>query len=256
MEVDSQFEAPPTALDSPSAATQNEPEHGKNASPSKQPNKRAKLESTAKPTAASGAAGSRRKVREAQNGPRGTTIWNLGGHGDCGYRAIAAACAARSGKSVDEIQANIENLTKSIKARCIAWLKQHREWEDNWAADPTTDAEMEDGEPPKTAAEYLSAVGRANRWIDGLAAQAIASCLQTDLLIFEKQNGKWKMCCRIQAEDHILRDPLVLCLSTILPFCMTSRLCRRIGNPLPLMVISRVRQGKLPRRARGSNRPL
>ena len=72
---------------------------------------------------------------------------------------------------------------------------------------------MEDGEPPKTAAEYLSAVGRANRWIDGLAAQAIASCLQTDLLIFEKQNGKWKMCCRIQAEDHILRDPLVLCLA-------------------------------------------
>ncbi|CAE7330939.1 unnamed protein product, partial [Symbiodinium microadriaticum] len=116
MEVDSQFEAPPTALDSPSAATQN-----------------------------------------AQYGPRGTTICNLGGHGDCGYRAIAPACAARSGKSVGEIQANIENLTKSIKARCIAWLKQHREWEDNWAADPTTDAEMEDGEPPKTAAEYLSA---------------------------------------------------------------------------------------------------
>ena len=66
MEVDSQFEAPPTALDSPSAATQNEPENGKNASPSKQPNKRAKLESTAKPTAASGAAGSRRKVRDVR----------------------------------------------------------------------------------------------------------------------------------------------------------------------------------------------
>ena len=37
MEVDCQLEAPPTALDSPSTATQNEPENGKNASPSKQP---------------------------------------------------------------------------------------------------------------------------------------------------------------------------------------------------------------------------
>ena len=214
MEVDRQ-EVPTTVPDSPTAATQNEPGNGKTASPSKHTPKRAKLESAAKPTAASGAATSKRKVCDAQNGPRGTTTWNLGGHwhGDCGYRAIAAACAARSGKSTVDIEANIETLTKSIKARCIAWLKQHREWEANWATDPTTDEDMEDGVLPKTAEEYLTALSRANRWIDGLAAQAIASCLQTDLLIFEKRNGKWKMCCRIQAEESILRDPLVLCLA-------------------------------------------
>ena len=94
------------------------------------PVKKAKLEQAAKPTASAvGPVANGRKGRETAKEPRGNATWNLGAYGNYGFRAIAAACAAQAGKTQAKIKANVEKLTKSLKAPANAWLKQNPEWE-------------------------------------------------------------------------------------------------------------------------------
>ena len=147
-------------------------------------------------------------------GPRGTAIWDLGGHGDCGYRAIAAAAvASRSGKTEAEILENLPALAKTIRSKGHQWLMQNRDWRQSWALDTSANHVTEAGPLPTTPDQYLDALQRPNRWLDGLVAQALATALQTDFLIFEKRQGKWKMSARIQADNSKLHDPIILLLS-------------------------------------------
>ena len=158
--------------------------------------------------------GTKRAKPVVEPGPQGTVIWDLGGSGDCGYRAIAAAMALRSGKTPDQIKACIDKLAVSVKAKAHNWLVTHWEWRDTWAMDPSATELQEAGSIPSSPDEYLDAVLRPARWLDGLVAQAIASALQTDILIFQKRaNQKWSMTCRVQASQDLLRDPIILLLS-------------------------------------------
>ena len=85
MEVDSQ-EAQAIALDSPTAATQDEPNNGKNSSPSKHTTKRAiSLSPLRSPLLLLRRRLQTQGPREARRGPIEAQRWNLSGHGDCGY---------------------------------------------------------------------------------------------------------------------------------------------------------------------------
>ena len=148
------------------------------------------------------------------SGPRGTAIWDLGGSGDCGYRAIAAAVASRSGKSEKEILENLPALTKTVRSKGHQWLTQNQDWRQSWALDTRANHVAEAGALPTTPDQYLEAVQRPSRWLDGHIAQAMATALQTDFLAFERQQGgKWRMSARIQAEQSKLHDPIILLLS-------------------------------------------
>ena len=148
------------------------------------------------------------------SGPRGTAIWDLGGSGDCGYRAIAAAVASRSGKSEKEILENLPALTKTVRSKGHQWLTQNQDWRQSWALDTRANHVTEAGALPTTPDQYLEAVQRPSRWLHGLIAQAMATALQTDFLVFERQQGgKWRMSARIQAEQSKLHDPISLLLS-------------------------------------------
>ena len=66
---------------------------------------------------------------------------------------------------------------------------------------------------PTTADEYLEALSRPARWIDGLIAQAIATAVKNGIIIWERKNNqKWKMVVRVSADESVLRDPIVLLL--------------------------------------------
>ena len=148
-------------------------------------------------------------------GPGKTKIWDLAGGGDCGYRSIAAAIAARSGKPKSEIESKISEMGTTVKARAISWLKQNRDqWEPTWVMDPASTRVTEGGDVPTNAEEYLKSLSRPARWIDGLVAQAVASSLKTDILVWERRssNKRWTMTTRIRAEKDKLRDPIILLL--------------------------------------------
>ncbi len=176
-------------------------------------------------------------------GPGHTVILDLGGSGDCGYRSIAAAMALRSGKNLDDIKANIISLGKTVQAKAHQYLRDHDDWKSSWAVDPTASEHMEDGTIPRNPKEYLDAVLRPNRWIDGLLAQAAAKALQTDILIFEKQDKKGKMTARLQCQDDLLRDPINLLLH--------NDHYRTIASPkdIPKSWKSAVPKGAIPRGA-------
>ena len=125
---------------------------------------------------------------------------------------IVAAMASRSGKSEAEILENLPALAKAIRSKGHQWLKQNSDWRQSWALDTDANHVTEAGSLPTTPDQYLQAIGRPNRWLDGLVAQALATALQTDFLVFEKRQGKWKMSARIQADGSKLHDPIILLL--------------------------------------------
>ena len=149
-----------------------------------------------------------RKRLYDEPGPNNAIILDLGGDGDCGYRSIAAAMALRSGKDLREVRENIVSLANTIQAKAHQHLRDHDAWKASWAIDPTANEAMESGPIPKNTQEYLDVILRPRRWLDGLVAQAVAKALQTDILIFEKPDKKFKMTARLQCEDGVLRDPM------------------------------------------------
>lgn len=129
------------------------------------------------------------KTATETKGPGDTVIWDLHGVGDCGFRAIAAAIAVRSGKSKEYVEKNIGKMVTTIKARGINFLKEHAHWRETWTLDPDANRITEDGAIPTSADEYLDSLCRPNRWIDGLFAQAIASAIKKDFLIWDPDLG-------------------------------------------------------------------
>ena len=174
-------------------------------SPEKPATKKVKVDAAPQPIL-------QRKRLYDEPGPNNTVILDLGGDGDCGYRSIAAAMALRSGKYLPEVKENIISLGKTIQAKAHQFLRDHDAWKAAWAIDPSAHEAMQNGPIPKNPQEYLDAVLRPKRWLDGLVAQAVAKSLQTDILIFEKPDKKWKMTARLQCEDGVLRDPIILLL--------------------------------------------
>ena len=164
--------------------------------------------------AASPAKPVKKKSRTKENkGPGDTVIWDLHGAGDCGYRSIAAAIAICSGKTKQEVEQNIDKMATTVKARGISWLKENKQWRETWTLDPEATMLTEGGSIPTTADEYLEALSRPARWIDGLIAQAIATAVKNGIIIWERKNNqKWKMVVRVSADESVLRDPIVLLL--------------------------------------------
>ena len=70
---------------------------------------------------------------------------------------------------------------------------------------------LRSGKDLREVRENIVSLGKTIQ-ANGLVAQAVAKALQTDIMIFEKPDKKWKMTARLQCEDGVLRDPIVLLL--------------------------------------------
>ena len=109
-----------------------------------------------------------------QPGPLTTTLLDLGGAGDCAWRAIAVQVALynqkTSGASIESLADKADLLGTSLRVKSVAYLKAHKNgWIGNWVQDPLATHLTEAGEPATNAADFLKSLDRPQR---GLWAHA------------------------------------------------------------------------------------
>ncbi|CAK0867713.1 unnamed protein product, partial [Prorocentrum cordatum] len=123
--------------------------------------------------------------------------WDLGGTGDCFYRAVGAATAINekgtSGKerTREDVQRNIVGLAAKLRAESVGLIRKHRLWEAAWVQDPSTNQTLEDGPVPTSWETWVTACARQNRWVDEYAAAALALRLERTIVAFYWHGGKW-----------------------------------------------------------------
>lgn len=144
-------------------------------------------------------------------GPLGEDIIDLGGAGDCGWRAAAAAMAFANGKNSTYINNRLTGMAITARTKATTWLQANqKEWQPFWAPDPTT----ESGPVPTTANEWLEAIlNKPSKWMDHYATAGLARAIGFDILVFEpKDTNTWALTARQPAHPGIHSQPLVLLL--------------------------------------------
>ena len=163
----------------------------------------AKLEDGAAATTAQVTLGANAANKRQDTGPQGSTLWDLKGAGDCGFRAIAASEAERNKAAREDSSNKIEALTKSLKAKLIQYLRAKKgEWEPSWIPYPYATTITEVGAIPCDVAEWLRAVEeRPAIWACPLTIQACARVQHVDILIFEPDGTEGKAVASIKAKS-------------------------------------------------------
>ena len=145
---------------------------------------------------ARGTTSARPRLGGGSAGPQGTTLLDCGGAGDCGWRAISVQIAAlneKNSKSIEELAENAERLGLTLKGKAMGYIRSNKDkWERAWCPDPSTNEIMEDGAIPQNPKEYLKALERKNRWVDGFCLSAIAMIQKCALVVwaFRGADGK------------------------------------------------------------------
>lgn len=63
---------------------------------------------------------------------------------------------------------------------------------DAWSCDKNTNRTMEDGPIPTSVEEYMEAIKRPERWMDGLLLASAAVPQKINLVVFQYKKGKWQ----------------------------------------------------------------
>ena len=124
-------------------------------------------------------------------GPDGVLAWDLGGHGDCGFRCIGAIQATRNKASVQQVEAKVSTLAISLRAKAVAWLRDNQGWLDAWAIDRDATVRSEGGKIPSNVPEYLDAAARPNKWLDHYLALACSRVINSEVMVWKFVGGKW-----------------------------------------------------------------
>lgn len=120
-------------------------------------------------------------------GPYQLELWDVGGRGDCGFRAFATAAAKRTGEVEEsETAENLEKLTQLMRERITKWLWGHKkEGQNQRLMDDMSTEALARGSVPRTMDEYLAATERPARLMDQYQAMAASRTLGVDI-------GKWR----------------------------------------------------------------
>jgi hypothetical protein len=115
-------------------------------------------------------------------GPQGEQIIDLGGLGDCGWRAAPAAIAFGNSKDSQYTNSRLRGMSTTTRTKTIAWLEANiKEWQPFWATDPTANEATESGAVPTTAEAWLEALAnRPFKWVDHYATAAMARATRFD----------------------------------------------------------------------------
>eukprot|EP00435_Cladocopium_sp_Y103_P014984 s1264_g3.t1 len=129
-------------------------------------------------------------IKGGMEGPLQTRVLNLGGAGDCAWRALAFLIAqtnAKWGKDESEIADRAESLGAALRAQAVTYLTvKDKSWEESYCEDSKWTAVTEGGEPAKDLEDFRNNVlGRPNRYICHLGLQAVASVKKINILIWE-----------------------------------------------------------------------
>ena len=122
---------------------------------------------------------------------QGFNFCNLGGSGDCAYRALAAAFAFQSERDPKEAVSASQQLGATLRAQMSSQLEKHHHFRSTFSVDSRWTEALEDGAVPKTYEEWISATLRPNRWIDGPGLSTAATRLSRKIAIWK--NGKAKV---------------------------------------------------------------
>lgn len=149
-----------------------------------------------------------------KRGVADTEIWDLAGHGDCGYRCLAAATAQTEGKADHkEITDNISKMAALLRKRVANHFSRNGEWETSWAYDDKATRTTEDGDIPTSAKEWQMAIERPRRWICHHTMIAASEVLHREILVYEWRNCSWRRLAHIVPKVHKKNaDPIVMML--------------------------------------------
>ena len=123
--------------------------------------------------------------------PFGFTQLDLGGQGDCAYRAAAVAYALATDRPLEEAKQKAKALGATLRAQVASHLKKHEHFKDTWLPDKRWTLQTEGGAVPKTYKEWLEATARPQRWACGPTLIGIATRLQRNLIILKFDNNEW-----------------------------------------------------------------
>ena len=145
-------------------------------------------------------------------GPDQVPMWDLGGDGDCGFRAVAAYQATRNQKPRPEILAKIKNLSWGLRTKVNLWLQKHDDWHEAWFQDGEASVFTEDGEVPTDIKSYLVASKRPKKWFDSFSCHAACNVIQSDIIVFKFVQGQWVFLQKFVPTVRKSKDPLPLFL--------------------------------------------
>ena len=79
-----------------------------------------------------------------------------------------------------------------MQAKITAHVCSNRKlWSESWVKDTKTNETMEDGSIPSTVEEYMQAIKRPRRWMDGLLLASAAVAQHINVVVFQFKQGSW-----------------------------------------------------------------
>jgi hypothetical protein len=123
----------------------------------------------------------------------GYELWDLGGDGDCAYRAAAAASAVLMGKTAAEVEKGKVRGGARLRMETTALIRQHELFKGAWVPDDETTERLEGGPVPGDWAEWVSATARDKRYACEHTLAVMAAKLERRLVVFawHPGQGKW-----------------------------------------------------------------
>ena len=118
-----------------------------------------------------------RKLCGGQPGPNGTTLVEVQGDGECGWRAAALGISLinNKGSTFEQIIDKLEIIATSLRVRTVTFLKANVDkWSPQWKPDQKATHQTENGKPATNLQEFLTTLDRPKRWICGLTLAACA----------------------------------------------------------------------------------
>ena len=122
------------------------------------------------------------------SGPEGSTLIDLGGGGDCGWRALAYMVATHnSPQNGDKVADRIETLARTMRAKVVSYLVQHQDqWKTSWVPDNLANQTTEAGPPATCFKEFVDDVlQREKRWVCGLCLAGAALLQHCTIIVWE-----------------------------------------------------------------------
>ena len=126
-------------------------------------------------------------LQGGSTGPDGSILVNLGGGGDCGWRALSYMVATHnSPKDHDKAAERIETLSRTLRAKTTSYLVQHQaQWKASWAVDPLANEVTEGGPPARDFKHFVEEVLlRERRWVCGLCLAGAALLQHCTIIVW------------------------------------------------------------------------
>ena len=90
-----------------------------------------------------------------------------------------------------------------MQAKITAFVcKNQKLWRESWCNDKQTTKEMEGGEIPNNPEEYMEAIKRPYRWMDGLLLASSAIAQKVNIVVWQKKRGKRNKIAVLRCGDH------------------------------------------------------